>query len=302
MEKTNLLVKKQFSWFVFVLLMVLLAGYGIFSAKAEEALDEGRAFEIAYAVIEKELALTKEELIFCQGQLYEGSWLLSFRQKERDLTSNGLVFIELNSDGTLAELEGPSQLTLPEQLLMDFNKHSPFTIESMYQLKEKWRPHMEALGKLLTHPQREVRSKSNPRICYEVLSQEIGLPGERDIERQEAFAIATKAIATLPGWSKGKLDMFELYFEIYYHSAQLDKPVYQYAFSQIYPFEGKYENSDLITYQEEYEKPLFAMFGGDSFSTPLYIVIRIDAQTGEICEEPNVGFFGNGPTEFEWVK
>jgi hypothetical protein len=120
--------------------------------------------------------------------------------------------------------------------------------------------------------------------------QDIRLPAADDMAVEEALAKARSSILSLPGWTNEKLDMFNVYLQVYYVSEELGKPVYQFAFSQKKSSSKEYFDKSWEYYEARYLNPLYAQFGGDNLTTPYFVSVRLDARTGEPIEKPFVEY------------
>lgn len=105
---------------------------------------------------------------------------------------------------------------------------------------------------------------------------------EDDISPQdqaETLQTAQQHILALPSWTLDKLALYELIAQLRYHSSQSGQDVEQLLFTLI-----KDDAPEGQT-QQGIQQRLLTQFGG-RLQEPLYISLRLDAQSGELLEPP----------------
>ncbi len=285
-------------------LMIGLAALLLCVSLAQAAPSRQQAIETVYRIIHQELRIRKEELQIRSEHFddAEGYWTFSFQQQPHP-GSDGQVFIQLKPDGTLNDLVGPRRLdeiALEEALKRDLRDPDNLrTATGMYALKQRWQDRLPALGRMAEERLR--RRGTLPWFLkeYRALEADIRLPGEEMVPLSQAQETAEAAILALPGWTREKLDYFPLALAVYYHSAELGKPVYHLGFQQKRPAQG----DPWEPFERGYIKPMEALFGDAFEKLPQYLSLRIDARTGQAAEAPVVGFLGLNHKKFlERVK
>jgi hypothetical protein len=278
------------------------------------ATEEEKAWPIAVAAIENELGMSMDELVlYDSGVWNEGysdrAWSFSFHLKEPKETHTNLVQVGIKADGSVSFVNGPEEFALWQLLGNRFRKllaESPAetcTVEMMAALKTEWEPRLPEWIAELNETQEAGHHLAWSEYIALALNQDICLPGDDVIPLDAARKLAEEYIVAMPDWTQAHLDMLARYFEIYYISGELGKPVYAFAFSRVKSSSGKYENKDWDYYEKDYLKPLYAMFGGENGYAPRYVVLRVDAKTGALIEAPHVEFPGaNTVDEFAFIK
>jgi hypothetical protein len=274
------------------------------------ATEEEKAWPIAVAAIESELGMSMEELVLYHSGVWnlgfgDTSWAFSFRLKEPKETHENLVQVAIKPDGSIDFIQGPREYSLEELFMNQFRKvktESPtetYTVENLAAFKQEWAPHLPQMAEEINNRERGRLNGWDYAIF--ALNQDICLPTEDVISIEAARKLADEYVLAMPEWTQAHLDMMERYFEIYYISQELNKPVYAFAFSQLDVWNKKY-NGDWDYYEKNYLKPLYATFGGDNSSTPLFVTLRIDAKTGELIESVHMEFPPVETNEFAIVR
>ena len=267
------------------------------------AASDKEMMEAAYQAIYAELGIAKDEMVFHISGKGDAAntWNFFFIEKESKLDTDGLIEVVLDGEGAVLKVIPPRMLHLIEQVQKSHARDF-YGIESLYQLKQLWLPYSEDIRAALEE-EIEFRKIAYSEagmvyqgylshadaVAYAVL-QDLRLPGDEVVSKEAAPEAAINAIAAQPGWSKEHISMLPLYIEAYYYSDELSKLTYVFVFSRQSSAFGEYAGKSYEYFEKHYENPLFAMFGGSSASTPLYVGIRIDAATGEAIGEPDVMF------------
>lgn len=258
------------------------------------ALDSTQALMAAYALTREKLRLEPTDVTI-DTQHHDqatGLWTFIFRQKVHPDT-NGQIFIQLNADGSVHEFRAPrsnQEIELEEQMRIQWAGRPSYAydfrgVAEWAQLKADWMEKLPLLEQYVVKA-----NESRPQLPYgwrlvEVLYTDIRLPDADAIPIEEARRTAVEAVLTLPEFDQEKLDQYEPRMEIYYHSKELNKPVYQFAYAQQL---SPNTDAEFDRWLRTYMDPLDAMFGGGEFAAPMYVSVRIDARTGDLAEAPNV--------------
>ena len=188
----------------------------------------------------------------------------------------------------------PEIVALDQEYLKTFKEAAPYSMEELVHLKEAWQPKLEELKKYRQDWGGFYGAFRN------VIEQDIRLPEADAIPPEDARKIAEEAVLEIPGWTAEALAMYERYAEVYYHSAELGKPVYQFFFSFKRSSSDEFINKPWEDYENTYLLPLYALFGGDNASAPRYVSVRLDAQTGKLSESPVQVLNGNNAAQLEF--
>lgn len=254
------------------------------------ALDSTEALMAAYGIIREDLNLGPMEvtIVMQHYDKLDGYWTFQFEQKEHPDT-NGQIFIQFNPDGSLNEYLPPRsnrELELERRLEAEWLGRYAFRgVEEWAQLKSDWVASLDDLSILVE----KLHSPDHPHPPYtwqvaEVVGRDITLPAADAIPVETARRTALEALRALPGMTQEKLDYYELRMEIYYHSQELGRPVYQIVYAQQHPPQS---DAAFDKWLRDYADPLDNLFGGE-FAAPIYMSVRIDAITGMLAEAPNV--------------
>lgn len=185
-----------------------------------------------------------------------------------------------------AKAPPPDAQNLLQELIDEFFARQPFALEELVDLQAVWRPRVEKM-KIYN-----LDDGGMVRVFINLTEMGLRVPAEGDLPLEDARAKAREAALALPGWTEEKLSALEPYAEVLYHSKDWGKDVYQFFFSRRpRPDPGTTtDESAWDAHEQEYLKPLYAMFGGENTKTPLYVSVRLDAGTGELIEAPQVVF------------
>lgn len=238
---------------------------------------------LMYQYCEEQLGYTKDALeLYNFVQKTEGGWAFSLKVKDADPTTNGLVIGEMAEDGQLVSLEGPTSISVFEQL-REALLSSERSYEAMYQLKLEWEPKLDQLSDDdLAELNLEWLAKLWPFIP--LLHHDIRLPADGDISYEEAQANAEKAILALPEWTQEMLDCMAIRLVVYHVPENSSTPVYQFVYGLA---------SSVHVYDYHYGEPAISESTYDKLSEnedrvfgdvePCFVSVRINAQTGEVA-------------------
>ena len=269
-----------------VCLMVLM----LISPGASAFLTRQEALEQVYEIILERLAVPGSGLETNMEHFddRDGYWTFIFQEKTHPET-DGVIFIQLNPDGSLGELIEPrslADLALQEALTQALNDPEILaSVQGMYQLKKRWEADLPQLEQL-TESEKE-RGRPLPRLLLEAqaLFADIRLPEAGMMGPEAALAVAEKVLLALPGWTSEKLSFFSLTLAVYYHSEELERTVYHFVFGLRRPGESE----DWDQFEDSYIRPMEALFGGSFETLPQYLSLRLDAATGQAAEAPVIG-------------
>ena len=271
---------------LFVCLLVLM----LISPGASAFLTRPEALEQVYGIILERLAVPASGLETNMEHFddRDGYWTFIFQEKLHPGT-DGVIFIQLNPDGSLSELREPRSLhdlALQEALAQALGDPETLTsVQGMYQLKKSWEADLPRLKRLMEKEKERGRPLSRLLLEAQALFADIRLPEAGMIGPEAALAGAEKALLALPGWTSEKLSFFSLTLAVYYHSEELERTVYHFVFGLRRPGESE----DWDQFEDSYIRPMDALFGGSFETLPQYLSLRLDAATGQAAEAPVIG-------------
>lgn len=282
--------KKFMQTFLAVSIMLFAA---VFSPQAL-ALSRDKAKEYVYSFIEQEFNYIKEELRpYSSVETETGGYAMSFKLVKEDPATDGLVVVEISKTGELVFIRGPKQLSLYEQAFYD-SKKMTITVENVYNYKEKWAEKVACLSEE-EKQEFERNKRSNP--IYDFVMHDIRLPKETDISYEQAVACAEEAILNLPDWNKDKLDLMRICSSVYHVPVDSERAVYEFVYlsAENAAMSIKvWQEVDTGFNEKAFEKEAKKVFGINPVNNtphmPNDVVVRIDAQTGEVVGKPYIEY------------
>lgn len=193
---------------------------------------------------------------------------------ELDAVSGETISVSSKSD--LPEEYGKplneEETKLDQAFISAFKAGRPYTVEGLAGLVKEFKPRLAELEAIR-------KDWGGYYAGYRhVLYQDIRLPDEGMVKAEEARKTAENAVLSLPGWTRERLNMFEPFAQVFYHSAKLNKPVYLFIYS--------WKSANTMTEEEQedpgiYTKMLFDEFSRTNSTPPGSVSVLIDAKTGE---------------------
>ena len=265
-----------------VCMALLLAMSGTFACA-----EESSEWDMLYALLEKETGYTRDQLIGTQLVFEEGQWFFCVTLKDHPVDEDGLIIGEMDSDGNLIGMEGPSKITL-EELLEDDLK-SCFAREDCYlrlaEVCAKWK------GILATTSEEQKAEIWDKYV--KVVGMGITLPTEDALDFSTAYEAALKQAAKTEGWTDEMIRMFPHRISAYYMLE--GSPVWFVYLEQHSYFEPEYaSDADMKKYKDSLKKA----FADVNQVPPRKIGILIDANTGVLKEKVMLDYV---PTKFEYL-
>ncbi len=268
--------------FVLLMALVLLCSCPLAQARfiphAYAELSKTKAQELAFQYCEDELGYPEDTIRVYHYNSNNEGWRFSFKVKEADPTTNGLLIIDMDSKGNLTYAEGPQTLSLRSQFMRDWDRLD-IGYQAVYQFQQDWKPRIANI----TEDEREEFVKlSHNRPFLEFMNLNIGLPTEQDIPYEEAVEKSREAILALPGWTQEMLDLMGIKEEVYITPPNYDRPVYQfiYALSSDIAYSQWIRNDPSGSFNNDALRKRNHQVFGDQL--PMNINVRIDAQTGDV--------------------
>lgn len=251
-----------------------LTALGAGMPRAAADISGARATELAYQYCQERLGYGKDQLTPHQSVGGKDGWAFSFKVRDADPTTNGLVIVHMDEDGALTQLDAPTPISLYQQYFTA-EKRAMRDYRAVHQLQRTWKARLANL----TPEDRRAFSHS---YCLAFVNHDTGLPGAGDIPYEEAVARSREAILALPGWTREQVDVLRIRMEAYHVPPRHDAPVYQFVYG-LASFVGQEE----AVWSEE---PIH--FDGDVWRArekrafgeeePYSVSVRIDARTGDV--------------------
>ena len=217
----------------------------------------------------------------------EGQWFFCVTLKDHPEDNDGLIIGEMDSDGNLIGMEGPSKITLDELLENDLK--SCFAREDCYlrlaEVCAKWKG---ILATISEEQKAEIWDK-----YVKVVEMGITLPTEAALDFHAAYEAALKQAAESENWTDEMIRMFHHIISAYYVSD--GSPVWFVYLEQHSYFEPEYaSDADMKKYRDSLKKA----FADVNQVPPRKIGILIDANTGVLKEKVMLDYI---PTKFEYL-
>ncbi|MDI9519899.1 MAG: hypothetical protein QM308_01895 [Bacillota bacterium] len=226
------------------------------------------------------------ELRSCADEQANKVWRVFYLNPDQDLYDMPVFDVKLEAGtGEIIEIlakadyEEENQQPLDEEglkldrrLISAFKKARPYTVEELAGLVQEFKPRLAELEAFR-------KDWGGYYAGYRhVLDQDIRLPEEGMVKAEDARKTAEEAVLSLPNWTRKRLNMFEPFAQVYYHSKELNKPVYLF----IYTWKGANTKTEEEQDKPEiYSKMLFDEFSKDKAAPPSSVSVLIDARTGQ---------------------
>lgn len=217
---------------------------------------------------------------------------MSFQLKRHAPDNDGLVIVELDGEGGLAEILGPRPLDDREQLTSAVQAISPlhYTVDAMRRLQARFGLKLPGIRREIREAWGEDFERRAPYDWMYQLARALSFgfadPGEGALTAAQAEEKARAYAAEAAGWSEEGLQMMRMRATLHYHSPYYGKPVWLIVLGQHRISDPEYENGGWERFHRLYLSPLYRLFGGDNNSTPAYISLTLDGATGALLEDP----------------
>lgn len=271
---------------VTTLLLLICMAQSLQTALAAPKLEDLK--KEAYDIMEKSLGYQKQDVIYIESSKFGVDdntevWRLEFKPKEYPQDEDGRIAVDFSLDGVFLSVKDSEKIPLRLLYQYDYSQPSSHPMGKLLELQQKWQPHLEELEKAY-QAEWGVDGFDEHR---ERLTVPLFLPSADDYDLEKARENANNAILSLPGWTEEKFSMYPMFMEVLYDSNELDRKVYQFIYTRVSPV---YDERTLERYIEEYEKPLFSMFGGSNGTTPSILSVQLDSKTGDLIGEPFIDY------------
>ncbi|MEG0493306.1 MAG: hypothetical protein RR696_08890 [Clostridia bacterium] len=234
--------------------------------------------DLVFQYCEAQLGYTRDELTLSNlVQTEKGSWMFSLYVNNPDESTDGMVVGEMYSDGKLQSIEGPTILSLYQQLDKGVKKAQSSYL-SLYELKQVWEPKVQNLD-ISVQKEFDDHRKRNPLIDF--ILHNISLPDASCVSYIDAKEKAQAAIQALPGWKPEMMEHIDIELEVFHIPKGSNRPVYQF----VYSLASSVAHMKALLSSEPYDLDMESMLNeerrvfGDAL--PYVMSIRIDAHTGE---------------------
>ena len=264
-----------------IMIMLLAAGNAM-------AVNDENEWGPAFAVLERETGLSRDEVRTYQIFYEDGIWSFSVVMKNHPEDEDGLLVFETDDNWNLISMEGPEKINLDRQLEIELKDcfHRDDCAWRMAEVCAKWQVKLEGVSQ-------EQKSKIWPRYLA-VIDRGIIVPPEGALDYNTALAAARDAASERMGW-KG-IDMETLFVPGLSACYVLDgTPVWFIYLEDHSYFEEEYSTDRAM---KKYQERLKEAFAGVGQVPPCKIGIVIDAFTGELKEKPMLDYI---PVEFHYL-
>ena len=223
----------------------------------------------------------------CGKELSDEQAVAAYRASDPDLRLEDMrsgFSGDVDPEGHFLHVSEPRREHPAENLNREY-KLTPHTHDALYRLREKWLPLLQSLS------EEDNAYLADPNNTYlvpvrDLMLQELVLPDETFLSREEAESAAIRAIEAVDGWKKELTAHIGLDLDVTHIPAGSGRPVWDL----VYDLAGDAEfhrlfrsgaavsdrEFDRLDRQSDQDRDAF---GG---SAPLYIFVRIDARTGEL--------------------
>lgn len=250
--------------------------------------------ELGSAEIQEIVLSRAEEVMSCppDGLVLEyltfneetGAWHFEVSWKIRPEDMRSGFSGDVDPEGHFLHVSEPRWEHPAENLNREY-KLTPHTHDALYRLREKWLPLLQSLS------EEDNAYLADPNNTYlvpvrDLMLQELVLPDETFLSREEAESAAIRAIEAVDGWKKELTAHIGLDLDVTHIPAGSGRPVWDLVndlagdaeFHRLCRSGAAVSDREFDRLDRQSDQDREA-FGG---SAPLYIFVRIDARTGEL--------------------
>ena len=252
------------------------------------AYGESSGWDLAFAMLERETGITRDQVEPYQIVHEDGVWGFSVKLKEHPEDEDGLLVCDMDDNGNMISIEGPEKINLDRQLENDLKAcfHREDCAWRMAEICAKWQVRLEGVS--------EAEKERIWPLYLGVVDREIIVPSEGALDYRTAVDTAMDAAAARMGWTE---DLPRMYVPAITACYVLDgSPVWYVYLERHSRFEKDYEKESII---RKYYSELDEAFARVNQAPPLQIGIVIDAFTGELKEKPMLDYI---PEEFNYLE
>ena len=249
--------------------------------------DDTQAWDLAFALIEKETRYTREQLEQVSLVDEDGTYAFSVKIIDHPADEDGLLVGEMDASGNKISLTGPEKIDIGEQIQRDlkncFNQHDCYLL--LADVCEAWNKKLASAD--------EETLESIYEKYRAILAMGITTPSDDVIDYDTAYADAWSELVAYEGWTADAEKLFRLTISAYY--VLDDEPVYFFYFEDHSYFEDDYSTDAAMN---SYKKKLEAYFTELGQQTPRKIGVVVSAKTGKLVEIPMMDYV---PVQFHYL-
>ena len=249
--------------------------------------DDTQAWDLAFALVEKETDYTREQLEQVNLVYEDGTYAFSVKIIDHPADEDGLLVGEMDASGNKISLTGPEKNDIGEQIQRDlkncFNQYDCYL--KLADVCEAWNEKLASAD--------EETMESIYEKYRAILAMGITMPSDDAIDYDTAYADAWSDLVAYEGWTADAEELFRLTISAYY--VLDDEPVYFFYFEDHSYFEEDYSTDAAMN---SYKKKLEAYFTELGQQTPRKIGVVISAKTGKLVETPMMDYI---PVQFHYL-
>ena len=249
--------------------------------------DDTQAWDLAFALIEKETGYTREQLEQVSLVDEDGTYAFSVKIIDHPADEDGLLVGEMDASGNKISLTGPEKIDIGEQIQRDlkncFNQQDCYLL--LADVCEAWNEKLASAD--------EETMESIYEKYRAILAMGITTPSDDVIDYATAYADAWSELVAYEGWTADAEELFRLTISAYY--VLDDEPVYFFYFEDHSYFEDEYSTDAAMN---SYKKKLEAYFTELGQQTPRKIGVVVSAKTGKLVEIPMMDYV---PVQFHYL-
>ncbi|MEG2273162.1 MAG: hypothetical protein RSC05_12910 [Acinetobacter sp.] len=224
----------------------------------------------------------------------DGVYAFTFSIIQHPSNSDGLIICIVNSNGELISIEGPTEISLSEELGIDLKKcwlsEEKPCYQMLYETVGVWKSKVSMLD------------AASPAQTYDkyvqVTQLHFVMPEENWLVQEEAWA---KALTYLnnAGISKEMAEQYEHIINACYIPVDIGKAVWYFYFTYPSFIGGEYDRmseNEIDTLVEKTAQNMTHLWGSSSY--PRQFSILVDAVTGDLIEAPILDY---APVQYHYL-
>ena len=254
------------------------------------AYGESSGWDLAFAMLEREKGITRDQADPCQIIHEDGVRVFSVILKEHPEDEDGLLVCDMDEDGNMISIEGPEKINLERQLENDLKAcfHREDCAWRMAEVCARWQVKLACVS--------EAEKERIWPLYLGVVGRGIIAPPEGALDYNAALNAAMGAASARMGWTEA-IDLNTMYVPCITACYMLDgEPVWFVYLEDHSYFEKEYSTDRAM---KQYQARLEEAFATVDQVPPCKIGIVIDAFTGELKEKPMLDYI---PVEFNYLE
>lgn len=270
-----------------IITLVLVTAFALGAACAS---GEDSGWGLAFAMLERETGITRDQVDPCQIVHEDGVWGFSVKLKEHPEDEDGLLVCDMDKNGNMISIEGPEKINLERQLENDLKAcfHREDCAWRMAEVCARWQVKLEGVS--------EAEKERIWPLYLGVVDRGIIAPPEGALDCHTALTAAMDAASARMGWTEA-IDLNTMYVPCITACYMLDgEPVWFVYLEDHSYFEKEYSTDRAM---KQYQARLEEAFATIDQVPPCKIGIVIDAFTGELKEKPMLDYI---PVEFNYLE